>query len=95
MTRTRRRRGRKRATGKPGQEQVSAAAFKATCLKLMDCVRETGTEYVITKHGTPVARLVPYTSSERQSLFGSMKGTVIGYERPFEPVDGVYDIDRD
>lgn len=74
---------------------MSAAAFKATCLQLMDAVRETGVEYVITKHGTPVARLVPYTSSERTSLFGSMKGTVLGYDRPFEPVDGVYDIDDD
>jgi prevent-host-death family protein len=95
MNGTRKRGGRKRQTGKAGHEQISAAAFKATCLQLMDSVRETGVEYVITKHGTPVARLVPYASSERQSLFGSMKGTVLGYDRPFDPVDGVYDIERD
>ena len=77
------------------QPQVSAAAFKATCLELMDRVRETGVEYVVTKHGKPVARLVPYTAAERTTLFGAMKGTVLGYDRPLDPIDGEYDINRD
>ena len=75
--------------------QVSAAEFKATCLELMDRVRETGVEYVVTKHGKPVAKLVPYANPEKKSFFGSMKGTVISYERPFDPVDGEYDVNRD
>jgi prevent-host-death family protein len=79
---------------RPG-EFVAAAAFKATCLELMDRVRESGTEYVITKHGVPVAKLVPYTAARRQSFFGSMKGTVLALERPFDPIDGEYDISRD
>ena len=86
---------RERRVGAGGPQHVSAAAFKATCLELMDYVRETGAEYVVTKHGKPVARLVPYTTSARTSLFGSMKGTVLGYDRPFDPVDGEYDVDRD
>ena len=61
----------------------------------MDRVRATGVEYVVTKHGRPVARLVPYAGSERTSLFGSMKGTVLGYDRPFDPIEGEYEIDRD
>jgi len=36
-------------------DRIAAAEFKARCLELMDRVRETGVEYVITKHGTPVA----------------------------------------
>jgi prevent-host-death family protein len=74
---------------------VAAATFKATCLELMDRVRETGAEYVVTKHGRPVAKLVPYTRKRARSAFGSMKGTVLKYERPFDPIDGEYDIDRD
>jgi prevent-host-death family protein len=86
----------KRASGVAGgQPRVSVAEFKATCLELMDRVRETGVEYVVTKHGTPVARLVPYTGTGRASLFGSMKGTVLGYDRPLDPIDGEYDINRD
>ena len=54
----------------------------------MDRVRDTGVEYVVTKHGAPVAKLVPYAPPRRQALFGSMSGTVLDYERPFEPLDG-------
>ena len=47
-------------------EYIPAAEFKATCLKLMDRVRETRAEYVITKHGEPVAKLVPVEAPERK-----------------------------
>ena len=73
--------------------QYAAAEFKARCLELMDRVRETGVEYVVTKHGKPVAKLVPFADGNRPSFFGSLKGTVLKYERPFEPIDGKYDID--
>jgi prevent-host-death family protein len=75
--------------------RLAAAEFKATCLQLMDRVRETGVEYVVTKHGEPVAKLVPYQEPDRRSFFGSMKGTVLAYDRPFDPIDADYDIARD
>jgi prevent-host-death family protein len=75
--------------------RVAAAEFKARCLELMDRVRETGAEFIITKHGTPVAKLVPVVKVPRQALFGSMKGTVLAYERPLEPLDAEYDVNRD
>ena len=71
---------------------LAAADFKARCLALMERVRESGVEYVITKHGRPVAKLVPYRSP-RGRLFGSMKGTVLTFERPFDPIESDYDID--
>ena len=74
--------------------RYAVAEFKARCLELMDRVRETGTEYVVTKHGKPVAKLVPYTESAKPSFFGSLKGSVLKYERPFDPIDGTYDIDE-
>jgi prevent-host-death family protein len=79
----------------PDAEHVAAADFKARCLELMDRVRETGAEYIVTKHGTPVARLVPVVTQARQPLFGSMKGSVLGYERPVDPLDDEFEIDRD
>ena len=54
-----------------------------------------GETITITKHGKPVAKLVPYTEPERKPFFGSMKGTVLGYDRPFDPIDGEWDINRD
>lgn len=77
-----------------GATYVAAADFKATCLELMDKVKTTGGEYVITKHGKPVAKLVPVSAPKRKSLFGCMKGTVLKYDRPFDPIDGEYDIHR-
>ncbi len=38
---------------------ISASRFKAQCLALLDEVAESGEEIVVTKHGKPVARLVP------------------------------------
>jgi prevent-host-death family protein len=88
------RKARKPPARRAGSERVAAAEFKARCLSMMDRVRETGVEYVVTKHGRPVAKLVPYRESGKKPLFGSMKGTIVAYERPFDPIDGEYDINR-
>jgi prevent-host-death family protein len=73
---------------------VAAAHFKATCLELMDKVRTTGNEYVITKHGKPVAKLVPCSTPKTKSFMGCMNGTVLKYDRPFDPVPGDWDVNR-
>jgi prevent-host-death family protein len=75
-----------------GSNRVAAAEFKARCLELMDRVRERGEEYVVTKHGRPVAKLVPVREAGEKPFLGCMKGTVLKYERPFDPVDGEWDI---
>ena len=54
---------------------IPAAAFKAECLKLMDEVARTGQPIVITKHGKPVAQLVPIPA-QSDSLFGYMQNTL-------------------
>jgi prevent-host-death family protein len=54
---------------------ILAGQFKARCLQLMDEVEERGVEFVITKYGRPVAKLVPVVEKP-QIGFGSMKGTV-------------------
>ncbi len=55
---------------------VAAAEFKAHCLALMDEVRATGTEFVITKHNKPVARLVPVLEKAGSSFIGRARGTI-------------------
>ena len=56
---------------------VPAGEFKAKCLQLMDQVNEEGAEVLITKHGRPVARLVPVEARRApEDLYGSMKGWV-------------------
>jgi prevent-host-death family protein len=74
--------------------EVSAGEFKARCLALMDEVRDSGGEYVITKRGEPVAKLVP-VRTERRPLLGSMTGTartlgdiVSPLDEPWTVLDG-------
>jgi len=55
--------------------EISATAFKAKCLKLLDEVAATHEPLVITKRGKPLARLLPVETEPRTSLFGYMKGT--------------------
>ena len=50
---------------------IPAAKFKAQCLALLDRVTPEG--IVITKHGRPVARLLPVGSAPTD-LIGSLKG---------------------
>jgi prevent-host-death family protein len=54
---------------------ISAAQFKAECLKLMDLVAKTRESIIITKHGRPVAQLAP-VPAEDDSLFGYMKASL-------------------
>ena len=54
-------------------KQIPAAQFKATCLSLLDEVDPDG--IVITKHGKPIAKLVPF-GTDSSSLIGSLAGKV-------------------
>ena len=56
--------------------EVAAGMFKNTCLALMDKVRDERMQVVITKHGNPVARLVP-ADVAMPSALGFMRGTVL------------------
>lgn len=72
------------------RSSVGSADFKARCLELIDHVKEARAEYIVTRHGKPVARLVPVEAEQQGSPLGSMKGTVLKYERPFDPVPAIW-----
>ncbi len=71
-----------------GRREIPAGEFKAKCLALMDRVRERREEYVITKHGKAVAKLVPVSEENDapKSAFGCMKGTVLWHGDIISPV---------
>lgn len=54
---------------------MAAGEFKAKCLAVMDQVSESGEPVLITKHGKPVAKLVP-AESKGDDIFGYMAGKV-------------------
>lgn len=51
---------------------MMASEFKARCLALLDQVGETRVPIVITKHGRPLAKLVPLDHDERRTTMGSV-----------------------
>lgn len=52
---------------------IGAAQFKEKCLALLDEVGPEG--IIITKHGKPVAKLVPIETDSRE-LIGCLKGKI-------------------
>lgn len=52
-------------------KHIAAAKFKEQCLSLLDEVDPEG--IVITKHGRPVAKLLPF-GSDSAGLIGSLAG---------------------
>lgn len=64
-----------RARQFPRQRVIPAGEFKPVCLRLMDEVKETGVEIVITKHNKPVARLVP-ADTELRPFIGRSRGMI-------------------
>ena len=55
-------------------KQIAAAKFKEQCLALLDEVDPEG--IVITKHGRPVAKLIPF-AADSAGLIGSLKDKIV------------------
>jgi prevent-host-death family protein len=55
--------------------RMAAGSFKANCLAVMDEVQAKRETVVITKHGKPVAKLVP-VEPQGDDIFGFLRGKV-------------------
>ena len=57
-------------------ESIAISQFKATCLSLLERVRQTGQPLLVTKRGAPIAQILPPPPKEatEQSAFGCMRG---------------------
>ena len=54
---------------------IAAGSFKTHCLAVIDEVNRKHETVVITKHGKPMAKLVPITE-EADDIFDFMKGRI-------------------
>lgn len=77
----------------PQEITLPAGQFKARCLQLMDEVNEQGTVITITKHGRPVACLVPILSQPLSpaELYGAMAGMATTVGDLTTPLDEVWE----
>ena len=64
---------------------VSKSQLKARALEYFREVERTGEELVITHHGRPVLKLVPYREDPQEAL-QALRDTVVEYRAPAEPV---------
>lgn len=72
------------------EQVIQASTFKATCLHLLDDVAEHRRPITITKHGRPVARLVPV--DEPETTMGSVTLTATDDEDYFSTGEA-WDVD--
>jgi prevent-host-death family protein len=58
-------------------DEVSISEFKAKCLALLAQVNKTKKPLRITRHGKPIADVVPAVPNiDRAALFGSMRNSI-------------------
>jgi prevent-host-death family protein len=57
-------------------DSIAISEFKATCLAVLERVRQTGQPVLVTRRGEPVAEILPPSPASRKgSWLGSARGT--------------------
>ena len=67
------------------RNQVSKSEFKAKALEFFRQIEASGESVVVTDHGKPTLEVRTYRSNERNPL-DVLRGSVVRYENPTEPV---------
>lgn len=67
------------------EQSVSKSSFKAKALEYFREVESSGKALIITDHGKPVLKIVPYEHDPAEIL-KSLRGSVVRYDDPFESV---------
>jgi prevent-host-death family protein len=76
------------------ERKISAAAFKARCLALIDEVAESGQPITVTKRGKATVQIVAVREKPK-TLWGATKGTFKIHGDIVGPLDESYDEDRE
>lgn len=68
-------------------QTVSKSQFKAQALEYLRLVQAQKQPLIITHAGKPVIKVTPYQEeSDPEAILQSLRGTVLKYEDPTEPV---------
>lgn len=76
------------------RKEIPAGEFKQRCLAILDEVEATHREYVVTKRGRPVARVVSIVSDKEkeEEILASLRGRgrmLVGEEEFLQPLTSV------
>ena len=67
------------------EERVSKSKFKPRALEYFREVERTGKQLIITDRGKPVIKIIPYSEGPDKEM-EALRGTVVKYDLPTEPV---------
>jgi prevent-host-death family protein len=67
------------------KEMISKSEFKPKALHYFRMVQQSGKEIIISDHGKPAVKIVPYKDNS-EDILNSLRNTVEKYIDPFEPV---------
>ena len=71
-------------------QRMPAGEFKAKCLAVLDHVAKTKAAVIVTKHGRPVAQVVPIAP---ETVPPSLLGSVIYHGDIVAPLDEPWDVE--
>jgi prevent-host-death family protein len=72
--------------------RITAAEFKAKCLRILDEVNETREPVIVTKRGKPVAQIVPMPAPPK-SYYGIARGQVGEFTEDMFSTGAVWEAD--
>jgi len=76
----------------PTERTIMASRFKAECLAILDQVDRMRITVTVTKHGRPVARVVPLEDDEARPTMGSVR-LVAEADEPYYSTQERWDAD--
>ena len=68
------------------QKTISKSKLKPRLLEILREVERSRKELVITDHGRPVLKILPYSPKPSETL-KALRGSVVEYTDPTEPVE--------
>ena len=67
------------------EKTISKSKFKPKALQYFREVEKTGKQIIITDHGKPVLKIIPFTENTEE-IISSLRNSVKRYSAPTEPV---------
>ncbi len=72
------------------QMTISKSKLKPRILEILRDVERTRKELIITDHGRPVLKILPYSPKPSEAL-KALRGSVVKYIDPTDPVEASWD----
>ena len=69
-------------------KEFSISEFKAKSLSLLEQVHRTGEVITVTKHGKPIARVIPHPGSTEKPVSGKLEGSILEESDIVTPLGG-------